>query len=97
MAREKANPTEKELMPICSAIVALNVDRQYTEPIEQCNNKAGIAARIHLFSNIITPYYSLVTLIIYARQKYVFLSPSHFPVEVYILKRHRDVAFVFYY
>ena len=53
MAREKAQPTEKELIPICSAMVALNVDQQYTEPIEQCNNKAGIAARIHLFSNII--------------------------------------------
>ena len=53
MAREKAHPTAKLLIPICSAIVALNVDQQYTEPIEQCINKAGIAARIHLFSNII--------------------------------------------
>ena len=55
MARENAQPTAKLLIPICSAIVALNVDQQYTEPIEQCINKAGIAARIHLFSNIFVP------------------------------------------
>ena len=56
IAKENAHPTAKLLIPICSAIVALNVDQQYTDPIEQCINNAGIAACIHL-PILFAPFY----------------------------------------
>ena len=49
IAKLNAQPTENVLMPIAFAIDSLKVLQQYTVPIEQCINKAGIAALVHLF------------------------------------------------
>ena len=56
IAKENAHPTANVLIPIWVAIASLNVDQQYTVPIEQWISKAGIAALNHLLLNFITQY-----------------------------------------
>jgi uncharacterized membrane protein len=51
IAKENAQPSALASNPLfvnVAPIGALNNDQQYTVPIPQCNNNAGMAARVHL-------------------------------------------------
>lgn len=55
IANEKQISIEATLQPIDVAISSFNNDQQYTLPIQECINKAGIAPLNHLLFNISFP------------------------------------------
>ena len=61
MAKEKAQPVPKVLVPICIAIASLKVLQQYTVPMEQWIKSAGIAALIHLLFILHSPLFHTIS------------------------------------